>query len=121
MKFILSVILIALLSFAACTVFPWWSVAIVSFIVSIVIPQKGAMAFLAGFFALVIMWGGYSWYISNLNEHILAHKISILILKMDQPYLLIFITGIIGGIVAGLAALAGSLIRKPTSLHNSSI
>ncbi len=121
MKFIISLILIALISFALCTVFPWWSIAPAAFLVSVLIPQKASVAFLSGFLALFILWGGYAFYISNINDHILAHKISVLILKNDQPFVLIAITALIGGLVAGLPAFAGSLLRKPSFPNNPSI
>ncbi len=121
MKFIISLILIALISFAACTVLPWWSIAPASFLVSVLIPQKVSLAFLSGFLALFILWGAYSWYISYLNEHILAHKVSMLILKNDQPVALIIITALIGGMVAGLAAIAGALLRNPSIKNNPTV
>ena len=112
MKFIISLLLTALLSFAACLYLPWWSIAIVAFIVAALIPQKPGKAFLTGFLALLFLWGGLSFWMSNNNEHLLAHKISLLILKMDSPYLLILATALIGGLVAGFAALCGSYLRK---------
>ena len=112
MKFIVSIILIALLSFAACLYLPWWSIAIVALIVSALIPQSSGISFLAGFLALFLLWGGLTFWISNNNEHILAHKVSLLIIKMDSPYLLMLITALIGGLVAGLAALTGSFLRR---------
>ena len=112
MKLIISLILTALLSFAACLYLPWWSIAIVAFIVAALIPQKPGKAFLTGFLALFFLWGGLSFWISNNNEHLLAHKISLLILKMDSPYLLILATALIGGLVAGFAALCGAYLRK---------
>ncbi len=112
MKFIISIILIALLSFAACLYFPWWSIAIVSFIVIALIPQPTGMSFLTGFIALFLLWDGLSIWISNNNDHILAHKISLLILKIDSPYILMLATAAIGGLVAGFAALTGSFLRK---------
>src|SRR5436305_2101803 len=112
MKFIVSVILIALLSFAACLYLPWWSIAIVAFIVAVFIPQNAGISFLTGFFALFLLWGLISFWISSSNEHILAHKISLIILKIDSPYLLMLATAIIGGVVAGLAAMTGSFLRR---------
>jgi len=112
MKFFISLILTAFLSFAACLYLPWWSIAIAAFIVAAVIPQKPGKAFLTGFIALFLLWGGLSFWISNNNDHILAHKISVLMLKMDNPYLLIFLTALIAALVAGFAALAGSYLRK---------
>ena len=112
MKFILSIIIIAALSFAACLYFEWWSIAVVAFIVAVVIPQKTGIGFLAAFIALFLLWGGLSLWISNNNEHILAHKISLLILKIDSPWLLILATAFTGGIVAGFAAITGSYLRN---------
>ncbi len=112
MKFFISLILTILLSFAACLFFPWWSIAIAAFVVAALIPQKPGKAFFTGFIALFLLWGGLSFWISNNNDHILAHKVSQLILKMDNPYLLILATALIGALVAGLAAMAGSYLRK---------
>lgn len=111
MKFIISLLLIALLSFAACLYLPWWSVAIVGFLVVALIPQRPGMALLCGFLAVFILWFAFSFWISSNNNHILAHKVSMLILKMDNPYLLMFASAFIGGLVAGFGALTGSFIR----------
>ena len=112
MKFITTLILTALLSFVACFYLPWWSIALVSFIVALVIPQHPGKAFIAAFIALFVLWGALTYWISNNNEHILAHKVSLLILKSDSPNLLILATALIGALVASLAALSGSLLRK---------
>ena len=112
MKFIISLILTALLSFGTCLYLPWWSIAIAAFIVAALIPQKPGKAFLAAFIALFLLWGAFSFWLSNNNEHLLAHKVSVLILKMDSPYLLILATALIGGLVAGFAALSGAYLRK---------
>ena len=112
MKFTISLILTALLSFAACLYLPWYSIAAAAFIVAVLIPQKPDKAFLTAFIALFLLWGGLSFWISNNNGHLLAHKISLLILKMDNPYLLITVTGVIGALVAAFAALSGSYLRK---------
>ncbi|MEN9569388.1 MAG: hypothetical protein RL172_619 [Bacteroidota bacterium] len=112
MKFFISILLIALLSLAACFYLPWYSIAIVAFIVSVAIPLKPGKAFLAGFAALFILWGGLSWYISLANKHILAKKMSLLILQSNSPVALIVVTALIGALVAGLAALSGSFVRK---------
>jgi hypothetical protein len=112
MKFVISVILIALLSFAGCLYFPWWSIAIMAFVTGILIPQKPARAFLSGFMAVFLLWILLSWWISAANGHVLAHKMSLIVLKTDNLPVLIFATGLIGGLVAGFASLAGSFLRK---------
>ena len=112
MKFTVSIILTALLSFVACLYLPWWSIAVVSFLIAIIIFQKPYVAFIAGFVALLLLWGGLTWWISTANDDLLAHKISVLVIKADSPFLLIGLTALIGAVVAAFAALSGSLLRR---------
>ena len=112
MKFIVSVFLIALLSFSACLYLPWWSVAIAAFIVTALIRQPAFISFLTGFISVFLLWSILAFIISYKNEDILAHKVSQLIIQMDSPPLLILITGVVGGLIAGFAALAGSFVQR---------
>lgn len=120
MKFIVSIILIILLSFCACIFFPWWSIALVAFIVAALIPQTPFFTFLSGFIALFLLWGILTYWISSNNNHILAHRVSLLILKTDSPFLLIISSAIIGALVAGFAALTASYIRPVKFFNNKS-
>jgi hypothetical protein len=110
MKFIVSVLLTALLCVATCLYLPWWIIAFVAFLVAALIPQKPGRSFLSGFIALFLLWGSLALYISSNNNHILAHKVSVLFIKMDSPFLLIIATALTGAVVAGFAALAGSYL-----------
>ncbi len=112
MKFTVSIILTVLLSFVACLYLPWWSIAVVSFLIAIVIFQKPYMAFITGFISLLLLWGGLAWWISAANDDLLAHKISVLVIKADSPFLLVGLTALIGAVVAAFAALSGSLLRR---------
>ncbi len=112
MKFFVSILLTALLSFALCLFLPWWVIAISGFAVAFAIPQKAGLSFITGFLALFFLWAGLSFWISAANEHLLAHKISMLFINVDNPILLIVVTGLIGGLVAGLGSLTGRLSRK---------
>jgi hypothetical protein len=95
-----------------CLYFPWWSISIVAFIIPILIPQGHLASFISGFVALFLLWGIMSLWISISNGNILAHRVSLLIFKADNPYLLIIVTALIGAMVAGFAALTGSFLRK---------
>ena len=112
MKFLVSLILIMLLSFALGLYLPWWSIGVVGFIVAIIIQQTPGMSFVTGFFALLLLWGGLSFWINSNNGHLLAHKASSLIFKTDNPWLLMFVTAIIGALVAGFGAMTGSYLLK---------
>ena len=112
MRFIVCLLLIMLLSFVSSLYFPWWIIGIIAFAVSSFIIQKPYLAFLTGFTALLLLWGGLAWYISSVNHHILAHKISVLVVQQDSPFLLILLTALTGALVAGFASLTGSLMRR---------
>ena len=111
MKFFIAFFLIIILSITACLFLPWWSIALVAFGVAALIPQAPVRSFLCGFLALFLTWGLLSWYLSASNDHVLAHKISMVIISRDSPFLLILATALVGAIVGGFAALAGSFVH----------
>lgn len=112
MKFTSSILLMILLSFSACLFFPWWSIAIVAFLITLLIPQTPIVSFFTGFIALFLLWGILSFWISTNNDNILAHRVSLLFFKTDNPFLLILATALIGALVAGFAALTASFVRR---------
>ncbi len=111
MKIIVSILLIALCAFVLGIYMPWWSLAIAAFLIPLLIEMKPGWAFLSGFLGLFLLWGIMSWLISSANQQVFAHKISKLILSTDNPGLLIFVTALLGALVAGFASLTGSLLR----------
>jgi hypothetical protein len=112
MKFLISILLIALLSFAVGLYLPWWSLALVAFIVAALIHQKAGRAFLSGFLALFLLWGVLAIIIDQRNQHILSKKIATLLPLAGSYLLLILVTALVGGLVAGFAAMAGSYLRR---------
>ena len=112
MKFIAAIILTALLSYAACLFLPWWSIAVAAFMVAVLIHQKPVRSFMAGFAALFLLWAVLSYVIGMNNGHVLANKVSLLILKSQSPVMLVIVTALIGALVGGLAALSGAYLRK---------
>jgi len=111
MKFSVSFLLTALLSFIAGLYFPWWSIAIAAFIVAVLVHQKAGMAFASAFLAMLLLWSGLAGWINFNNENILSLKIAELLGIGNNTFLLVLITGIIGGLVGGLAAMSGSFLR----------
>ncbi|HZI53402.1 MAG TPA: hypothetical protein VFD56_06860, partial [Chitinophagaceae bacterium] len=89
MKFIVALILTALLSFIAGLYFPWWSIAIAAFITALLIYQRSWKAFLAGFIGLLLLWSGLALWIDIKNESILSARISQLFGIGSNSYLLI--------------------------------
>jgi hypothetical protein len=112
MKFIVSIILTALLSFAAGLYLGWWSLALAAFIVAACIPQKPWKAWLAGFLGLFLLWGILATLIDVKNQHILSQKMAQVFPLGGSYMVLILVTAFIAALVAGFAALTGSYVRK---------
>jgi ABC-type multidrug transport system fused ATPase/permease subunit len=112
MKLIIAIITVIILSAILENFLPWWIIALVAFIISYLFKLKWYNAFLAGFVGLFLLWGGISFFIDHGNEHILSDKISLLFFKSIKPFVVVAMTGVIGGLVAGFAGLAGSLLRR---------
>src|SRR5260221_4810983 len=118
MKFLVAVILTALLAFVAGLFLPWWSIAIVSLLVAILINQTAGISFLSGFLGVFLLWILLSWWINMKNEGILATKIASVLPLGGSAFILILVTGIIGGLVAGFAAMSGSYLRASNRILN---
>jgi hypothetical protein len=115
MKFIVSMILSALLGFAGALFFPWWIIAITSFVVAVFIHQRPLAAYAAGFLGLFLLWGVHAFIIDVRNHSLLSTKVAQILPVGGLPINLILITATIGGIVSGFAALTGSYTRKSVS------
>ncbi len=114
MKLLSAIVLTAFLAFVLgiYSTLPWWSFAITSFVVALAVHQKPGKAFLAGFLGLFLLWSVLAFMKDLANEHILSVKVA-QILPLGGSYLvLILVTGILGGLVSGLAGLSGSYLRK---------
>lgn len=116
MKLVIATILTASLSFIAGIYIPlWWFFAVVALLVALLIHQRAGKAFLAGFLALFILWFILAFWIDNENGGVLSVKIASLLPPGGSKWLLIIFTALIGGLVAGFAALSGSFLRSTSS------
>jgi hypothetical protein len=114
MKILISALLTALLSFITGIYFPWWSIAIISFLVALLIHQSIWRSFLSGFLGIFLLWLVLTSWIDVSNNSILSHRIAQLF-SLGSSLLLIIITSLIGAIIGGFAAMSGSsLIAKRT-------
>lgn len=112
MKFLVSIILTALLAFIGGLWLPWWSIAIAAFIVSLLVYQSAGKSFIGGFLGLFLLWGVLAWWIDMQNNGILSKKIASVLPLNGNPTMLIFVTALVGALVAGAAAVTGSLLRS---------
>jgi hypothetical protein len=90
---------------------PWWSVMAAAFVTSFVFSLKKSAIFLVPFFAIALYWGAYSFWLSSSNDFILAKKIAVLLPLQGNAWLLVLVTGVIGGVAAGISAVFGKQCR----------
>ena len=64
-----------------------------------------------GIFWCLSTWGGQALYVHIANEGILSTRIAEM-LGVGSPLIVVLITGVLGGLVSGLATLTGSLATK---------
>ncbi len=102
-NFIITFILALVFSFFL----PWWSVMTAAIIAALLFELKGFAVFYIPFLSIFLFWTLYSFILSNTNDFTLAKKIAVLLPLGGNPYLLILVTGVIGGIAAGIAGIFG--------------
>lgn len=115
MKFILSILLVGLVTYAIGIygTLPWWSFVVTNLIISIALPIKPLQSFIAGALGVGALWAGLAFGIDLANNHILSTKVA-QILPLGGSYIaLIIVTAFVGALLGGLASLTGSFVRKP--------
>jgi hypothetical protein len=113
MRFTLQVLLISILAAVAEIFLPWWSVAIVSFIVSLRAGRTPGRSFLMGFLGIFIFWTVAALITDIANEHILSGRVARVFHPLLNGYIFIIICAVVGGIVGGVAAWSAALFRVP--------
>ena len=87
---------------------PWWSVMIAALVTALFIPLKKVAVFIIPFCAILLFWAVYAYLLSSGNDFTLAKRIAVLLPLGGNPYVLILVTGIVGGLAAGIAAILGN-------------
>jgi len=104
-------LIILILSFASGYFLPWWVVAIAAFLAALFIGKTSGQSFWSGFSAVFIGWTVLALFKSIPNDHILAKRVAGLF-QLPNWWLLLLITALIGGLVGGMSALSGVLLKK---------
>jgi hypothetical protein len=109
MRFLIAVILIALCSAAAEYFLPWWTMAVMSFLVAFALrPPK---AFMCGFLGIAVLWLIAAMFKDIPNEHILSRRMAVLF-HLPGYGLFMLVTVLLGALIGGTAAAAGALFRS---------
>lgn len=114
MKFIGSLLLHLGIGFVLTAFLPWWTVVIAAFLVAFFLRIDSWKSFLAGFLAMTILWAGTALFLDVQNSEILSSKVAQLF-QLPNSKMLVYITGIIGGLLGGFGALTGNLLKSAIS------
>ena len=112
MKFLASLILIVALSYVGGLFLDWWSIALASFLVALLISLPPGTGFMYGFISVFLLWLALAFFRDVRNDHILANRVSEVFLQKQSPVLMGIVSAVIGGLVAGMGGLTGSFLRK---------
>jgi hypothetical protein len=109
MKFILQVVVIAVLAHILELYLPWYYIVVAAFIGGYALKSKAN--FLAGFCAIALLWAVNAWWINTGGSTDLAERVAN-ILMLKHTVLLYIFTAFIGGLVGGFGALSGALLKR---------
>jgi hypothetical protein len=102
---------ILILAYVAGIALPWWSVALVAFLVTLVLPLPPGKSFFSAFMAVFVLWLFLTFYADVRNDHLLANRMSEMILKVKSAPLIGVLSAFIGALVAGFAASTAAFLR----------
>lgn len=109
MKIIIQIVAIVLAGYLAEILLPWYSIAFVAFIAGYAL--NSGWNFLSGFLGVAALWGIKLFKITSVASTDLAGRVAA-ILPVKETWVLIAVTLLLGGLVSGLAATSGGLMRK---------
>lgn len=94
---------------------PWWIVGAVAFLFASWVAKSAIQAFFSSLLALFTLWVVMGLIHSIPNDHLLANRVGQMLMLPEQGFnwsIVLLITGVIGGLAAGLSALAGFYCRQ---------
>ncbi len=118
MRFFAAMLLTIVINLVLSLVLPWWVIAIGAAAAAFFLPQVPWRSSMAGFLGGFLHWFCFALVTDSKNNHILATRIAGLF-SLPQAFYVVLISGVIAGLVTGLAALAVSLFRQPIIIRSA--
>lgn len=111
MKSMLFIPIVVIFSFLSQLILTWWVIAVVAFVVSYFFHPGKFAAFAGCLLGVFILWSAKAYLADKNFDIAISQILSELIGKVSQGAIF-FLTGAIGGIVAGLGGLLGDWTRQ---------
>ncbi|WP_426490036.1 hypothetical protein [Hymenobacter sp. 102] len=118
-KTALLLLLIFLGSVLLQLVLPWWSVGPLCLVLAAWLRVSGGGTFLAGLLGVGLSWWLPAAWLNTHGANLLAARVATLLPLGGQPWLLVLLSGVLAGLVGGLAALSGALLRRAAGPRNA--
>lgn len=101
----------ALLAIASLMLqWPWFAIALLVLPLAIALPMRNRAGFAMAFWGVFVVWGGLAVYYYMTNDGLLADRLAGTF-SLNSGWWLVIITGIWGGLTAGLAGWTGVALR----------
>mgnify|MGYP001034227486 CR=1 FL=1 len=111
-KFGKKILFIMFVALVVHFVFPWWAVIVaIAIILVLKDASNGVVAFFEGFLSLALLWLFTILFIELMNDSTISDKIAAMF-ELNSGWLLILLTVFLGGMLGGLGALTGYLLRQ---------
>ena len=89
---------------------PWWMIVPIAAAAGWMFPLPAGKSFGIAFLTGALLWYVNAFILNTANEGILLAKISLLFQGL-KPWLILIVTGVLGGLLAGFGALTGRFAR----------
>jgi len=105
-------LVILILSVLSSYFLPWWMVTVLAFLAALFIGKTSGQSFLLGFSGVFVAWVLVALFKSLPNDNMLAGRVVQLFPLPHNWIWVLLVTGIIGGLIGGMSALSGMLLKK---------
>lgn len=111
MRYWLTLLAIALLSFAFTWFLPWWLMPVTAYAIAGFMGLRPGRAFSAGFLAIFLLWLVVLLLADFGNEGLLSRRMAG-VFFLPHRFLFLAVNVLLGGLIGGLAAWSGALTGR---------
>ncbi|MGN7205391.1 hypothetical protein ACTHQF_14040 [Pedobacter sp. SAFR-022] len=104
-------LIVLIAAFLLQLILPWWVIVIISFLTCALLGKTAKIALWSPFLAILVLWTAMALYSSIPNQHLMAGRVAEM-LGLDSWLLVLLITALLGGFVAGVSGFCGYHFRK---------
>ena len=115
MRYWLTLLSIALLSFLFTWLLPWWLMPVTAYLLACFTGLRPGRAFSAGFLAIALLWLVVLLSADFSNQGLLSSRMAGLFF-LPHRFLFLAVNVLVGGLIGGLAAWSGALTRRAVSI-----